>query len=381
MSEPLEPDDFAYHLQDQSTRWIDLKSHNLKSWRSKYVKTKIKKSSGAKMCSLRPAGVVLLLLSSCLTVNAADKIIFVEGAPLVGGSNGMFFDAENKLDVVSVLGRVITKIGPETGDIISQLGIEDSVIFPDDVTIAPDGTHFWTDPVVGTIGRRPPGGPSEFLYGPGTYPNVNPLTLSDDGTRLFFGQCFYADGLTGVFELNLLSRETTVILDDVPFCASNAMDYRNESLFTPRIFEGRIVQIDLANSNTVTNVTINLGQPNAVKFDSQRRLFALDTFNGQVLRIDINNPDPTSNSELVAQFPFNGIDNLAFDKDDRLYVSSVSTGSVTEVLDMTDFRSVSPGNMTVTSGIADLGGVIYTVSTQAMYGYDVQTAEQVTLVE
>ena len=165
----------------------------------------------------------------------------------MGGSNGMFFDAENKLDVARALGRAITKIDPETGDIISQLGIEDSVIVPDDVTIAPDGTHFWTDPFVGTIGRRPPGGPSEFLYGPGTYPNVNPLTLSDDGTRLFFAQCFYADGLNGVFELNLLTRETTVILDDVPFCASNAMDYRNESLFTPRTYEGRIVQIDFRN--------------------------------------------------------------------------------------------------------------------------------------
>ena len=159
------------------------------------------------------------------------------------------------------------------------------------------------------------------------------------------------------------------------------MDYRDESLFTPRLFEGRIVKIDLANSNTVTNVTINLGQPVAVKFDSQGRLFALDALNGQVLRIDIDNPDPTSNSELVAQFPFNGVDNLAFDKDDRLYVSCWSTGSVTEVLGMTDFRSVSPGDMTVTSGIADLGGVIYTVATLAMYGYGVQTAEQVTLIE
>ena len=198
MSEPLEPDDIAYHLQDQSIRWIDHKSHNLKSWRSKYLKTKIQKSS-VKMCSLRPAGVVLLLLSSCLTVNAADKTIFVEGAPLVGGSNGMFFDAENKLDVARALGRAITKIDPETGDIISQLGIEASVIVPDDVTIALNGTHFWTDPFVGTIGRRPPGGPSEFLYEPGTYPNVNPLTLSDDGTRLFFAQCL-ANGVTGVFE-------------------------------------------------------------------------------------------------------------------------------------------------------------------------------------
>jgi hypothetical protein len=380
MSEPLESDDFAYHLQYQSIQWIDHKSHNLKSWRSKYLKTKIQKSS-VKMCSLRSAGVVLLLLSSCVMVNAADKTIFVEGAPLVGGSNGMFFDAENKLDVARLLGRAITKIDPETGDIISHLGIEDSVIFPIDVIIAPDGTHFWTDNFVATIGRRPPGGPSEFLYEPGTYPSVNALTLSDDGTRLFFGQCVYEDGLNGIFELNLLTHETTVILDDVPFCASNAMDYRNESLFTPRTFEGRIVQIDLANSNTVTNVTINLGIPVAVKFDSQGRLFALDRLNGQVLRIDIGNPDPTSNSELVAQFPFDGVDNLAFDKDDRLYVSSLSTGRVTEVLGMSDFRSVSPGDMTVTSGIAYIGGIIYTVSTLAMYGYDVQTAEQVTFVE
>ena len=129
------------------------------------------------MCSLRPARVVLLRLSSRLTVNAADKTMFVEGAPQVGCSNRRFFDAENKLDVARADGRAITKIDPETGDIISQLGIEDSVIFPDDVTIAPDRTYFWTDIFVGTIGRRPPGGPSEFLYEPGTYPTLNIDTL------------------------------------------------------------------------------------------------------------------------------------------------------------------------------------------------------------
>ena len=118
--------------------------------------------------------------------------VLVEGAPLVGGSNGMYFDADNNLYVAQVWGRSISKLDPETGEILEKLGPADSVFLPDDVTVGPDGTLFWTDPGVGTVFARRPGGPSVPLYPLGAYPSANPLTLSDDGTRLFFAQCYGA---------------------------------------------------------------------------------------------------------------------------------------------------------------------------------------------
>jgi len=179
--------------------------------------------------------------------------VLVEGAPLVGGSNGMFFDADNNLYVAQVWGRSISKLDPETGEILEHLGPADSVFLPDDVTVGPDGTLFWTDPGVGAVFARRPGGPSVPLPLGAAYPSANPLTLSDDGTRLFFAQC-YGAGPNGVYQLDFTTWATTPILQGIPGCASNAMDYRDGALYSPRPFEGRVVRVDLA-TKAVTNVT------------------------------------------------------------------------------------------------------------------------------
>lgn len=327
--------------------------------------------------------VALAVASSSASVRAevTGADVFVKGAALVGGSNGMFFDAENNLYVAQVLGRTISVIDPENGNVLDQLGMDDGIFFPDDVTVGPDGDVYWTDVLGGTVGTRPLGGNAEILYPYGTYPNSNPVTLSDDGRRLFFAQCFNLDTPNGLYKRDLVTNETTAIVEGVPSCATNAMDFRNESLFSPILFEGRVARINLENNNQVTNVTTNIGVPVAVKFDSQGRLHALDTSNGQVLRIDLDSPDVTNNTELVAQLPFDGLDNLAFDNDDRLFVSSFSRGTVWEVLGMNDFRTVSAGSFSITSGVAVLNDILYTVHPLAVHGYDIDTAEEVSFVE
>ena len=108
-----------------------------------------------------------------------DRVL-VEGAPLVGGSNGMYFDADNNLYVAQVWGRSISKLDPETGKILEKLGPADSVFLPDDVTVAPNGTLFWTDPGLGTVFTRAPGGPSIPLYYP--FARIS-LCQSGDGVR------------------------------------------------------------------------------------------------------------------------------------------------------------------------------------------------------
>jgi hypothetical protein len=220
-----------------------------------------------------------------------------------------------------------------------------------------------------------------MLYPLGTYPWANPLVFSDDGTRLFFGQCFNDASLNGVYQFDLETEATTTIVDGIEICSSNSMDFRDETLYTPRIFENRIVKIDLANNNTVTDVSTGLGAPNAVKFDSQGTLHALDSTDGSVYRINLNSTDKANNRELVATAPFKAIDNLAFDKDDRLYISSVNRATVLEVLGMDNFRTVSPGILSVPFGVAVLSGVLYTLNPNAIYGYNAATGDEVSLVE
>ena len=250
--------------------------------------------------------------------------------------------------------------------------------FPDDVAVASDGTLYWSDYFYySTIFSRKPGGPSVPLLPPGSVPFANPVTLSTDETRLFYAQCWNPDPVNGVYEYNLMTNTTTTLLDSIPGCASNAMDFINETLYMPRPFEGRVVKLDLANNNTVSNVTTGWGgAPNSLKFDSEGRLYATNTGNGEIVLIDTTNPDTENNRQIVAQTPPGSIDNLALDKEDRLYLSSASDGSIFEVLTNGDLRTVVPGQFSIPMGVAILKDTLFIVHTGALFGFDAATGER-----
>lgn len=307
---------------------------------------------------------------------------FIRGAALVGGTNGMFFDNDNNLIVAQVYGRGISKLNSSNGDIAEALGFEESVVFPDDVTVGPDGTLYWSDYFYfSTIMMRRPGEDSVPLLRPGSVPFANPVTLDPNGVRLFYAQCWNPEPVNGVYEHNLVTNITTTLLQGIPGCASNAMDYWEEALYTPRPYEGRIVKIDLAANNTVSNVTTGWGgAPNALKFDSQGRLYAANTGTGEVALIDYDHFDTENNRQVVAQFPLGSVDNLALDRDDRLFVSSTSDGDVVEVLSSGELRTVSPGLFSITMGVAVLKDTLFTVHPGALFGFDSTTGERVIVV-
>jgi sugar lactone lactonase YvrE len=295
----------------------------------------------------------------------------------------MYFDNDNNLIVAQVYGRAISKLNAETGEILEQLGFEESVAFVDDVVVGPDDTLYWSDSFYfQTIFSRPPGGPSVPLVPIGSVPFANPVTLSDDGTRLFYAQCWNPKPENGVYELNLETNTSTTIIDGIFGCSSNAMDFRDEVLYTPRPYEGRIVKIDLADNNTISNVTTGWGgAPQALKFDSTGMLHATNSQLGQVARINLTNPDTDNNREIIAEFEPGWIDNLAFDKDDRLYISSTSDATIVELLPSGDMRVVSPGNgFAVPMGIALLKDTIFTVDPGALYGLNADTGERIITV-
>lgn len=320
---------------------------------------------------------IVCLLSA--VASAQNARILVQGVPLVGGANGMFFDGDNNLYVTNVFGQTISLIDPETGDILEQLGAADLVFFADDVTVGADGSLYWTDPAVGTVFRRPPGGASFPLTPFLAFEGANPLTLSDDG-RLFFAQCYVAPPETvGIFEVDPGGSQVTSDIRTGDFgCASNGMDWWDGALYSPRPFEGRVVQVDV-DTGDLTDVTIDWGAPIAAKFNSQGELHAVNQGNGEVVRIDLDNPDLANNREVLAQLPVGWMDNMAFDENDRLFISSYTDGAVLEVLPGGELRTVSPGGQIVPMGLAILGDTIYTANPGTLTGYDTGTGEEVSL--
>ena len=260
--------------------------------------------------------------------------LFVDIALPPRSGAGIFFDKKsNLLYVTRSLHHRIIVVDPDEGDIVKDIYVGG---FPDDLTVAPDGTLFWTDFVRGTVYKRSPsldGEPTiQRLYRKFTYPLTNGIILSDDGGRLLFSQCFNPFG-NAILERNLKEDTTTAIDQGVPFCASNGMDFRRNALYATRTFESRVIKINLASSSkdkdnddvspTVSDVTKAIRFPHQVKFDSKGTLWGID-FPNQIVQIDYKTDDVYNNVKLYAKAP--GIlDSLAFDKYDRLYVAGDNT--------------------------------------------------------
>ncbi|MGI9606325.1 MAG: hypothetical protein ACR2P0_09335 [Acidimicrobiales bacterium] len=305
---------------------------------------------------------------------ATENPVLVESGPLVG-TNGIFFDADNNLWVASVFGGKISKVDPETGEILEQLGGESGVFFPDDLTIGPDGTLYWTDIVLSAVNKRTPAGETIPLVAPGGLQSANPITISEDGTRLFAAGC-YNESLDLVEIDPVNGGIVNTIIAGHPGCASNAMDFVDGAIWSPRPFENRVVRVD-ASTGAETNVTVEWSVPIAVKFNGAGELHAASQGTGEVIRIDVDNPDPTANREVLATFPIGWIDNIAFDENDRLYVSSASDGAIVEIEANGDIRTVVPGTFTLPLGLAVIGDDIFSGNGQQLLRFDKRTGETV----
>lgn len=298
-------------------------------------------------------------------IQSADDKVLVQGAPVVGSANGLFFDANGLLYIASSLGQSMTIMNPETGEIVNRLGPQQGVFFPDDLTFSSDGTLFWTDIAAGFVFSLSPDG--QFTTVAQNIPSVNPITISDDG-RVFFAQCFAETN--ALFEADPTgATPPSVILEGVPGCASNAMDWYDGSLYLPRWFENRVVKLDLE-TKELTNVTNHWPVPAAVKFNSQGVLHGVSQGTGEVVRIDTHTGERT----VLARFPI-GLDNLAFDANDRLYVSSSADAFIAEVLPYGGFRIVSPGGLNIPLSLALLGDTVVASELQTLRTFDKNTGQ------
>ncbi len=218
---------------------------------------------------------------------------------------------------------------------------------PDDVAVGPDGSVYWTDLLLGEVGRLAPNGAVTKQF---VAPGMNPIAFTADG-RLFAGQAFYGDGL---YELDpSLEQAPRVVIADsgvAPFPRQlNGFDFGPDGmLYAPQPFLGRIVRVD-PDSGAMDLVTDGFAGrfPSSVEFDSHGRLYA-SLGDGAIVRVDRG----TGASEVVAQLRDASPDNMVFGARDRLYVSSFDTGAVYVVAPGGRVRTLSPGGLILPGGLA-----------------------------
>jgi sugar lactone lactonase YvrE len=108
------------------------------------------------------------------------------------------------------------------------------------------------------------------------------------------------------------------------------------------------VKIDVnTNPATVELLVDGLVAPSGVKFNSQGELYGVDSHTGDLFHVDID----TGAIDLVAHV-MEGITNLAFDSQDRLFVCQYQDGDVFQVLPSGEIKTILPGGLIYPGGVA-----------------------------
>jgi sugar lactone lactonase YvrE len=300
--------------------------------------------------------------------------VLAAGAAL-HGANGMMFDRHDRLHIASVAGREIVVMDPQSGAVLDRLGPDRGVEGPDDLTFGPDGALYWTSFFTGAVARRAPDGTvSTIAQLP---PGAGAITFSDDG-RLFVAVSTL--GTEALYELDPNGANPPRLIAQ-GLDGLNAMDWGADGLlYGPLSFAGQVVRINV-DSGAITKLAKGFGLPTAAKFDSRGRLYVVDQRSlkghGEVVRVELGSGRKTVIARLAA-----GLDNLAFDAQDRLFVSSFHDGFVAEVEpDGGEVRMVSAGGMISPGGVAALprgreGESVFVADLFSLRELDAQTGQQ-----
>lgn len=296
--------------------------------------------------------------------------VLVQGAQ-IRSPNGIKVGPDGNLYVASVNEQAILVIDPDTGQILSRLGAEVGIDGPDDLAFGPDGSIYWTDFFKGSVGRlAPDGSTSSQMVAPG----VNPIIVAPDG-RLFVGLAFLGDAL---YQLDPeLAAPPRLLAEGLG--GLNSFQFGPDGmLYSPVMEKGQVVRIDVATDPIQIEVVAEgLNWPLSAKFDSQGRLYASgapDVETAGITRIDM----ATGELETVAVAP-SGIDNFAFDAQDRLFLSLLAEGSVAEVMEDGALRMLGPVGLVGPGGVAVAarsdGESIYVADLWMLHEFDSTTGE------
>ena len=284
------------------------------------------------------------LISSLLftPVQASESFrVLAKGSDL-SGPNGLMFDDNDNLYVTSIVGKEIVVMNPDQFGVLERIAPEVGV-GPDDIAFGPDGSLYWTSPLDGIVGRIAKDGTVTTQF---VAIGVNPITFSDTG-RLFAALNLIGVGL---YELDpMLQNPPRILASEIGFL--NGMDWGPDGkLYAPMPDHGEVVRIDVDSSPiAIESAAGGMIRPVAVKFNSQDQLHAIDNITGEIWKIN----HQTGNKELYTTTSA-GMDNLAFDSSDRLFIANSIDGLVAEVNKSGDVRALNRGGMSQPGGIAVL---------------------------
>jgi sugar lactone lactonase YvrE len=294
-----------------------------------------------------------------------------EAKPFIEGTglhciHGLTFDADDQLYVGSVVGQSVYRVDRETGAYEVVVGPNDGLA--DDMEFGPDGALYYTSIIQGAVRRRAPDG-TVTTVAEGK-PGFNSIAFNAKG-RLFSAEVFLGDAL---YEIDPKGEEPPrMILKDLG--GLNGFDFGPDGkLYGPLWFKGQVVRIDV-DAAKLEVVADGFGIPAAANFNSKGELFVLDSMRGDIVRVDIKTGEKKNVFKLQT-----AMDNLAFDSQDRLFVTVMSESAIYEIdLAANKAREVRRDPLGVPADMAIWKDgdkeIVYLADTFALRSFDVATGE------
>ncbi|MFD7705975.1 SMP-30/gluconolactonase/LRE family protein [Streptomyces sp. NPDC059786] len=264
------------------------------------------------------------------------------------GSNGVALGPDGRLYVAQFLAGRISAVDPVGGDVDTVVPMDSPVQSPDDLAFGADGSMYIADLVPGRVWRRSPAG--EYTLVADDVTNPNGITCVGD--RLFVNEMTFDGRLLELFPDGGAPRVLTQGL-----ALGNAMQRGPDGhLYYPHMLTGQVWRIP-PDGGAPEVVAEDVHEPVAVRFDQGGVLHVLSRgVEGIVTRIDLHG----TGSRTLVTSGLVGLDNAAFDTENRMYVTSYASGGVTELHPDGRTRELVPRGLDGPYGVTiDLGGTVY----------------------
>ncbi|MEV6712852.1 hypothetical protein AB0M48_12545 [Lentzea sp. NPDC051208] len=263
------------------------------------------------------------------------------------GSNGIAFGPDGRLYVAQFVAGKISAVDLGNGEVDTVVDMDGPVQAPDDLAFGADGSMYITDLVPGRVWRRSPDG--EFtLVAEGV---ASPNGIACAGNRLFVNEMCMGGR---VLELFPGGGEPVVLAEGLAF--GNAMQLGPDGyLYYPHMVTNEVHRVS-PDGGPAELVARDVHQPVAVRFDLSGELTVLSRGEaGIVTRIDLS-----SGRRTVVPGDLSGMDNAAFDTENRMFVSSFAAGGIAELTPDGRARVIVPKGLVGPYGVAvDRSGTVY----------------------
>ena len=262
------------------------------------------------------------------------------------GSNGVAFGPDGRLYVAQFLAGQISAVDLASGDVEVVVPVDGPVQAPDDLAFGADGSMYITDLIPGRVWRRSPAGEYALVSDEVQVPNG----ITCVGDRLFVNEMKF-DGR--VLELFPGGGDPVVLAEGLAM--GNAMQRGPDGyLYYPHMLAGEVFRTH-PDGGPAELVAADVHEPVAVRFDLDGNLVVLSRgVAGIVTRIDLGSGERTLVTSGVV-----GLDNAAFDAENRMFVSSFASGGVAELHPDGRTRPIVPQGLDGPFGVTvDFGGTV-----------------------